>query len=129
MYFLIFFFFRLITRERSWSIPAIQLSLYLLWLCSGLIWSSVRPEDCHFSTREWSELKFLCVFILHTILLQDKKMYKQWRLLSFFQESSHDLWSVLWDFPCCFLDLLSRIGEGSSYAEPQVQNCVLLNWD
>lgn len=34
---LLIFFFRPITRERSWSIPAIQLSLYLLWLCSGLI--------------------------------------------------------------------------------------------
>lgn len=37
-----------------------------------------------------------------------------------FQKSSHDLRSVLWDCLGCFLDLLSRIGAGSSYAESQV---------
>lgn len=51
---------RLTINVRSWSSPAILPSSSVLWLCSGQIWSSVRPGEILSSHREWSKYLLSC---------------------------------------------------------------------
>lgn len=51
---------RLTINVRSWSSPAILPSSSVLWLCSGQIWSSVRPGEILSSHREWSKYLLFC---------------------------------------------------------------------
>ena len=99
---------------------------------ADLIICKTRRLSLFHQGMKWVEF-FVCVcvhFTYHSVARHKKNVQRMtYDCFLFFQKSSHDLWSVLWDFPCCFLDLLSRIGKGSSYAEPQVRNCILLNWD